>query len=401
MKNKTVKIFPGLKRRRNLKVLLLSPFFKPNVGGVETHLDDLCKYLRKKGHRVYVITYQPLTVKVRAKNIEKLDGLEIRRISWFGSEMFNKLEPYPILEFMYLGSMLLLHSLLFMLKHKGNVDVIHGHGMNGILVAAILGHVFRVRCIGSLHTIYRLGNRPSLAKFFRVILSKLDLTFVPSEQAKLELTSIGISSRKIRVFRYWVDQSIFRPLNKTICKSKLGLSDGFVALFVGRLIDSKGVRLVLKAASEIREVTFLFVGDGPLRDEVKMATSTLKNVIFVGKLSNERLPLFYNASDVLVWGNPDMDYIGRVTIEALSCGLPVIAPNEVNIFGVTKKVSKVFNRPPILTLIKPDPFSLVQKLKFLLTNSKESYSLVSACRSYAVKYYSEKNAKLIEESYYT
>jgi len=399
MRNETVKIYQSPKKKRNLKVLLLSPFFKPNVGGAETHLDDLCKYMKKMGHDIYVITYQPLTIKVRAKKKEKLNGLEIRRISWFGFEIFYKLESYPILEFIYLGPMLLLYSLLFMLKRKRNVDAIHGHGMNGIFVAAILGRIFRVRCVGSLHTIYRLENRPSLAKFFKVILSRLDSILVPSGQAKIELTSIGINSRKIRVFRYWVDQSIFRPLNKAICKSKLGLSDDFVALFVGRLIDSKGVRLVLKAASKLREATFLFVGDGPLRDEVKMAALTMKNVIFLGKISNESLPLHYTAADVLVWGNPDADYIGRVTIEALSCGLPAIAPNEVSLFGVTKKVSTEFNCPPILTLIEPDPISLVQKLKSLLTNSKELRSLVPACRSYAVEHFSDKNADVILRSY--
>jgi len=386
-------------RRTKLGVLLISPFFRPNVGGVETHLNDLCKYLRNKGHSVYVITYQPLTINERGISKERSENLEIRRISWFGHEIFHTLEPYPSLEFIYLTPLLFFYSLLFVLRHKRKINVIHGHGMNAAFISSILAGIFETRSVGTLHTIYRLQNRPFLAALSRKILSRLDTILVVSNQAKKELVEAGLKPEKISVFRYWVDLSVFKPLDKVVCKSKLGLSNKFVALFVGRFIESKGVRLVLKVVSELREATFLFVGDGPLRNEVEMAASTMKNVIFLGKLPNSLLPVYYNAADVLVWGNPDMDYIGRVTIEALSCGLPVIGPIEVNLFGVTKKVSIEINNASILTLILPDSVSLVQKLEYFLRNAKELTSLSLACRSYAVAHYGEKNAEIVLYSY--
>ena len=42
-------------------VLILTPFFSPNIGGVETHLDNLVSNLDDKGYRIFVQTYSPLT----------------------------------------------------------------------------------------------------------------------------------------------------------------------------------------------------------------------------------------------------------------------------------------------------------------------------------------------------
>jgi glycosyltransferase involved in cell wall biosynthesis len=96
-----------------IKILMITPFFSPNIGGVETHLDDLCEYLRKRGHKIFVITYQPLTTNVKALKFERDQNLEVRRIGWFGYSLFHKLEPYPLLEFMYLTPILLVYSFLF------------------------------------------------------------------------------------------------------------------------------------------------------------------------------------------------------------------------------------------------------------------------------------------------
>ena len=56
-------------------VLILTPFFSPNIGGVETHLDNLVSILDEKGYKVFVQTYSPITT----ENIpwKKMNTLEI------------------------------------------------------------------------------------------------------------------------------------------------------------------------------------------------------------------------------------------------------------------------------------------------------------------------------------
>ena len=83
-------------------VLIISPFFSPNTGGVESHLDDLCSVLTEKGIRAYVTTYQPLTTRGRAASREERGTVSIMRLAWFGSNLFHRLERYPFFEFIYL-----------------------------------------------------------------------------------------------------------------------------------------------------------------------------------------------------------------------------------------------------------------------------------------------------------
>ena len=83
--------------RKTKGILIITPAFRPNIGGVESYLDDLCDYLVKREHRVYVIAYQPITTKAKGLNFEKDRTLEIIRMPWFGHNLFHKLEKYPFL----------------------------------------------------------------------------------------------------------------------------------------------------------------------------------------------------------------------------------------------------------------------------------------------------------------
>ena len=65
-----------------MKVLQLTAHFRPNVGGVETHLADLVEVLIKKRWETFVLTYKPLTTKVQSKIYEESKLLTILRIPW-------------------------------------------------------------------------------------------------------------------------------------------------------------------------------------------------------------------------------------------------------------------------------------------------------------------------------
>ena len=73
-------------------VLILSPFFSPNLGGVESHLDDLVSQLNHHKINSYVLTYSPLTTKTVYLSTEKKDYCQIFRFKWFGYQLFPKLE---------------------------------------------------------------------------------------------------------------------------------------------------------------------------------------------------------------------------------------------------------------------------------------------------------------------
>lgn len=381
-------------------ILMISPFFSPNIGGVETHLDDLCAYLNKRKRRVRVITYQPLTTIAKGRKIEDRETVRIRRIRWFGHNLFHRLESRPLLEFLYLAPGLFLFSLFFLLRNRKIVRVIHAHGLVAAFIAIFLAQAFGKRSIVSLHTIYRFGEGLKASFIIRKVLSRTDHFLVVSQKCKEDLLNMGVSESKVSVFRYWVDHDVFKPLNREKSKQIIGFPNKFIALFVGRFIEAKGVELVVQAAAMARnEITFLFVGNGPLEGKIRKQAEKHNNILIISGIKNKELPIYYSAANVLVWGPIDQDYLGRVSIEALSCELPVIVPNRVAILGVAEDVLPGVLDSSVGILLAPNAKLLAEKLDELYSSSVRLENLRTRCREFAFDRYGVANARAIEKTY--
>ena len=100
---------------------------------------------------------------------------------------------------------------------------------------------------------------------------------------------------------------------------------GLVFLFVGRLVELKGVRQLLEAwtKADITNATFLCVGDGPQRTELEeyCRENNIRS-IFVGKIDYDQIPIYYRASDVFIIPTLQ-DNWSLVVPEAMACGLPI------------------------------------------------------------------------------
>ncbi len=376
----------------NKTILIISPFFSPNTGGVETHLDDLCVELSARGIEANVITYQPLTTRARGKNFERRGSVKIRRISWYGYNLFHKLEKYPLLELIYLFPGIFIYSLLFTIRHRKRIAAIHAHGMLASFAAKILRFLFRLRIIASTHAIYNFHQKPLLSRVIRYILSSFDCILAISEQSKKELMAIGINAGKIQVYKYWVDQSIFRPLNKKECKQKLVWQDKFVVLFVGRLLEIKGLRLLFQAAGLLKEnMAIAIAGDGPLEAEVKQQARVNPRIIYLGRIENKLLNAYYNAADVVIVPSLYEEAFGRIILEALSSGTPVIAAQKGGIVeALTREVSM---------LIEPTVENIVSSINNFHQDYELQKNLSSRAREYALEHFSKTNAQKIIDTY--
>ena len=95
-------------------------------------------------------------------------------------------------------------------------------------------------------------------------------------------------------------------------------------LFVGRLTEEKGVKMLLQLFSSIPHRITL-AGDGPLKEEVISYSGKYPNINYVGSLQKQELSHLMQRSTALVF--PSIWYEGMplTIIEAFSCGLPVIA----------------------------------------------------------------------------
>ncbi|MFA5145023.1 MAG: glycosyltransferase [Candidatus Omnitrophota bacterium] len=372
-------------------VLILSPFFSPNMGGVETHLDDLCGYLTSHNYRVHVITYQPLTTRVKCPKFYKNNGLEVKRIYWFRGNLFHKLEPYPVLEVLYLTPRLLLSTFWFLVFNKDKIDVIHAHGFNAVLVTRLVNLIFRKRSVMSTHAIYQLDKKPLMAKFIKWMLGGIDVIMPLAEKSKKELVTIGVPEKKIRIYTQWVNQEIFRPLLKNECRKKLNLKGEFFVLFVGRLIEKKGVLVLLDVARKLPEINFIFVGSGPVLGRLLDAKTYLNNIFVAGEKNQEEISIFYGASDVVVVPSQYEEGFARVVLEALFSGRPVIAVNKGCLVEMLNK--------DVGILVDPSIENLAKAIKSLYHDSAYLTNITSNTRLYALNRFSENNAKAIMGSY--
>ncbi len=101
--------------------------------------------------------------------------------------------------------------------------------------------------------------------------------------------------------------------------------EGLVFLFVGRLVELKGLRQLLEAWSKIgmKNATFLCVGDGPQKSELEeYCQSNGLHVVFTGAVDYDQIPIYYRSSDVFIIPTLQ-DNWSLVVPEAMACGLPI------------------------------------------------------------------------------
>ena len=176
---------------------------------------------------------------------------------------------------------------------------------------------------------------PPPFEFFRSYsLRHADLVIGRSEQAVAVVREKGYLG-PTAVVPNAVDADLFRPLDRLVCRQKLGLS-GFVVGYVGRLVERKGLLDAIEALARCPDhVNLVLVGSGPQRDELENRARVLgvnKRLRFLPGMELEEMPTLMNAFDVLVLPSRTVptwkEQFGRVIIEAHACGIPVIGSDS-------------------------------------------------------------------------
>jgi glycosyltransferase involved in cell wall biosynthesis len=178
---------------------------------------------------------------------------------------------------------------------------------------------------------------------------------------------LGVRAGAVRVVPMGVDEAVYSPAPPTTrdarsrdeLRGALAIDrDVAMLLFVGDLIPEKGLREALEALrtlrAEGRPVELCLVGDGPLRSEVdEIASRGESGLRVLGRQPPTALVDWYRASDVLVLpshgeGTP------LVVMEALTCGLPVVASRVGGIPEVVEdgKTGRLFEPESSESLVK-------------------------------------------------
>ncbi len=324
------------------KYLIISPFFSPNNGGVETFLDTLVQYSREKDISVDVVTYQPLTSSQSAPFKEVNDSNTIYRLHWPKFNLFYRLESRPYLQIFYLGTGLFFLSAYLMLMHRKDYTSVNAHGLSAGFVCYVLSYLFPHKYVLTIHTNYRFKKEKLLSKVVKKISNRMSKLLVISGKSKENLIDIGIEASRVEFFHNWMTTTPMHSADKSKERVEIGLEPTkYYALFVGRFSKEKGILNLLEALSGLDpRITILIIGGGFFDMDVQTASQKYENVFYLGRKEPHETLAYMRSSDVLIFAPVDEDYFGRVSIEAMYCGLPIIYPTATT-YGNELSTTKV------------------------------------------------------------
>lgn len=280
-----------------------------------------------------------------SQRLERMDSLRVVRFPYFvqrwenlathGGGILSRLRVnrwnYLLVPPFLLGQLWALIRLL----RRERFDMIHAHWIIPQGLIAVLGRVLSRRAIPLVCTshggdLYALRGKLLQGLKCRIIERSRKLTVVSSAMRN-HVVGMGIPPDKVDVISMGVDlQQRFTP-DPAVERNQHEL------LFVGRLVEKKGLRVLLEAMPDIlaeHSGTRLTVaGSGPLESALRQQAQRLgiaDRIEFLGMISQTELPDLYRRATLfvapfLVAESGDQEGLGLVMVEALGCGCPVIA----------------------------------------------------------------------------
>jgi len=174
---------------------------------------------------------------------------------------------------------------------------------------------------------YKMGFlEPLVVRGLRRFYNRCDALVAPSQSMIDELLAMRMHD-DITLWTRGVDRTVFSSRARDLeWRRSLGLADDDVAIvFLGRLVMEKGLDVFAETVIQLRKRQVphkvLVIGDGPARAWFKEA---LPGGTFAGFQTGEALGRALASGDVFL--NPSItETFGNVTLEAMACGLPVVA----------------------------------------------------------------------------
>jgi len=205
-------------------------------------------------------------------------------------------------------------------RHKIEFDVVYAHFLANAFIAVEALSEYNKPVYAAIGEYNNLEVRKAYYSkaYFSSILDKISGYIAVSPQIKDRLVNYGVDENKIMIKPNAVNSTVFYPRNKQEMRSKYKLpKDKFLIVFVGRFIENKGPKVLLKATENLEGLGLIFVGSGQQVLEGN-------HIVFKDSVSSKEVPELLSAADLFVlptWHEGSCNAI----VEAMACGLPIIS----------------------------------------------------------------------------
>jgi len=322
-----------------MNILMISHFFPPHKGGVETATYNTAKSLVKLGHNVFILTSK---YKKNSLNVEKLDGFLIYRFRAFN---IPEIKIFP--QISSFGFMPQAVFKLPKLVKELNIHIIHIEGrlfpisiLSALMNLIILKRPMVITIQGRLNIgITAIFENIFDRIFTRFLYQKFKKIICVSKSLKQRFLNFKIVQDKLIVIPNGVDTSFFTKIKPSrFLDSYIPNKKNYKKiLFVGRLDAQKGVEYLLRSIPLVLEkfekVHFFILGNGKLEKKLKKLAETLNiqnYVNFIDMIPYFKMPEVYASADIFCLPSIHEGFPLSIA-EALSIGLVIVASSTEGI----------------------------------------------------------------------
>ena len=306
--------------RRPLRIAIVTSYYPPHVGGVETMATEQAVRLARRGWAVEVHT-----TRLRGDAaVEQHDGVTVRRTRavnplerWFGV-------PIPLVWPGFARGVV-------RRKQRPDIVLIHGHVYLTSVLATVAARWRRVPTVvlqanpyveypAPIAFVERLADR----LIGRPVLKRAAAVAAISEHTARYVRAIAPGVEPV-VVHCGVDTERFHPDPGDPRAAR------WRVVTVRRLVERNGVDVLIDAwrTSGLDAVGELVIGgSGPGRATLEQRAAGLQHVRFAGFVPDAELSVLYRSAAVAVMPTRSGEGFGLMAAEALSCGTPVIASND-------------------------------------------------------------------------
>lgn len=353
-----------------IKILVVTPFFHPHIGGSQTYMEEIYANLLSQypDVSVDVLAY---TTKKGLKKIENYRSMKIYRLDCWVilKDQFCLVKPWPLLKFLF--------------KNWRGYDLIHcsTRFFDSSWWAVLLGKLTFKKTLLTDHCAdHPAHNKKTITFFSKVI----DLTLVKL-MLKLydQVITTNKSTQKFLKSKFNVSSTVlYGGINPEIFYPQKKKNKTLKVVFVGRMIPSKGALTLFSLAKKLSsKANFIFVGPGPLVYEFKkdLKKQKHKNIEILGGFKRVEVAKVLRSTDILVHPSEHNEGFPNVLTEAGASKLAVIATNV----GGSKEI--IIDKKTGLLIPPKDPNKLEKALLTLIQNPSLREELSNNLYKYMLK----------------